>query len=157
MRKADVVVAFLLLVLGLGVLVEGWRLGIGWSTDGPQPGFFVFYLGLALGLSCLVLLAQARGRPDSPVGRNPFVEPGQFGSVVKVAVPAGLMILLTHPVGLYVAGGLYLGIYMRWIGHHSWALTVLLAVAIPVATFFLFEVWFLVPMPKGPLEAVLGY
>ena len=157
MRKADVVVALLLLGLGLVVLVEGWRLGIGWSTNGPQPGFFVFYLGLALGLSCLVLLAQARGRPDSPVGRNPFVEPGQFGSVVKVAVPAGVMIFLTHFVGLYVAGAVYLGIYMRWIGRHSWALTVLLAVAIPVATFLVFEVWFLVPMPKGPLEAVLGY
>jgi hypothetical protein len=157
MRKADVVVAVLLLVLGLGVLVEGWRLGIGWGTDGPQPGFFVFYLGLALGVSCLLLLGQALRRPDAPLGRKPFVEPGQFGSVAKVAAPAGLMIFLTHFVGLYVAGAVYLGIYMRWIGRHSWALTVLLAVAIPVATFLLFEVWFLVPMPKGPLEALLGY
>jgi len=157
MRKADVVVAVLLLVLGLGVLVEGWRLGIGWSTDGPQPGFFVFYLGLALGVSCLVLLAQARGRPDRPLDRKPFVEPGQFWPVAKVAMPAGLMILLTHPVGLYVAGGLYLGIYMRWIGRHSWALILLVAIGVPVVTFLVFEVWFLVPLPKGPLETRLGY
>jgi hypothetical protein len=47
--------------------------------------------------------------------------------------------------------------YMRWIGRHSWPVTVGLALAIPVATFFVFERWFLVPMPKGALEAWLGY
>jgi hypothetical protein len=26
-----------------------------------------------------------------------------------------------------------------------------------VVTFFVFETWFLVPMPKGPVEAWLGY
>jgi hypothetical protein len=36
-------------------------------------------------------------------------------------------------------------------------LTVLIAIAIPVATFLVFEVWFLVPLPKGPLETQLGY
>jgi hypothetical protein len=60
-------------------------------------------------------------------------------------------------VGLYVATALYMAFYMRWIGRHSWPVTVGLALAIPVATFFVFERWFLVPMPKGALEAWLGY
>jgi hypothetical protein len=34
---------------------------------------------------------------------------------------------------------------------------VALSVAVPVITFLIFEVWFLVPLPKGPLEAALGY
>jgi hypothetical protein len=46
---------------------------------------------------------------------------------------------------------------MRWVGRHSWLAVVGLAVGIPVATFLIFEKWFLVPMPKGPLEAWLGY
>jgi putative tricarboxylic transport membrane protein len=157
MRKADLVVACLLGVLAAVVVAEGWRLGIGWSTDGPRPGFFVFYLGLALCGSCVVLAAQAIRRGDAPIYRQRFVEREQLHSVARVAVPAGLMVVLTHFVGLYVAGGIYLGVYMRWIGRHSWGLTVLLAAAIPVATFLVFEVWFLVPMPKGPLEALLGY
>ena len=48
MRTADIVCGVLLVVVGVVVVVEGLRLGIGWSTDGPQPGFFVFYLGVAL-------------------------------------------------------------------------------------------------------------
>jgi putative tricarboxylic transport membrane protein len=65
--------------------------------------------------------------------------------------------VLTHVIGLYVSGALYLAAYMRWIGHHRWVTTVVVAIAIPVAAFLIFEVWFLVPLPKGPLEARLGY
>jgi hypothetical protein len=67
------------------------------------------------------------------------------------------MVLLTEFVGLYVAAALYLGIYMRWVGRHSWITVIVLAVSVPVLTFMIFELWFLVPMPKGPLEDWLGY
>ncbi len=30
-------------------------------------------------------------------------------------------------------------------------------VGVSLALFFMFERWFLVPLPKGPLEAMLGY
>jgi hypothetical protein len=157
MLKADVAVALLLLGLAVVVTAEGWRLGIGWSTDGPMPGFFVFYLGLALGIACLALVVRALRNRDAAFYRKAFVGRDQFTSVAKVAVPAASMILLTYPAGLYVAGAVYLAVYMRWIGRHSWATTALLSLAIPAVTFFVFEIWFLVPMPKGPLEAMLGY
>jgi hypothetical protein len=153
-RTADVVCGLFLAVVAAVVLVEGLRLGIGWSTDGPQPGFFVFYLGIAL-------LASATGAVVLAIRRDsatkPFVSLGQLRSVATVFLPALLMVGLTHAVGLYVSGALYLATYMRWIGRHSWALTALVAIAIPVATFLVFEVWFLVPLPKGPLETRLGY
>jgi hypothetical protein len=157
MRLADLVCAAVLLLGGVGVTGEGLRLGIGWSTDGPQPGFFVFYLGLALTIASAVVLGQAAWLTDAPLYRRPFLGPGQLAPVLKVAAPAAAMVLLTHWVGLYVAGAVYLALYMRWIGRHSWLLIVALAVAVPVVTFLIFEVWFLVPMPKGPLEAYLGY
>jgi len=31
------------------------------------------------------------------------------------------------------------------------------SVLVPLALFFMFEVWFLVPLRKGPLEAFFGY
>jgi len=153
-RTADVVCGLFLVVVAVVVLVEGLRLGIGWSTDGPRPGFFVFYLGVALLASAglTVVLAIRRGS-----AARPFVAPGQLRPVATVFLPAVLMVVLTHVVGLYVSGALYLATYMRWIGRHSWALTVLVAIGIPVATFLVFEVWFLVPLPKGPLETQLGY
>jgi putative tricarboxylic transport membrane protein len=157
MRRADTICAVVLLIGAVVVGGEGLRLGIGWSTDGPQSGFFVFYVGLALALSSAAVLGQAVFLSDAPLYRKSFVEPGQLAPVLKVAAPAAGMIVLTHWIGLYVAGGLYLAIYMRWIGRHPWSLTLPVSAAIPVVTFVIFEVWFLVPMPKGPLEALLGF
>jgi uncharacterized membrane protein len=67
------------------------------------------------------------------------------------------MVVLIQPAGLYVASALYIGFYMRWGGRHGWTAVVLCAVGIPLVTFLAFEKWFLVPMPKGPLETWLGY
>jgi hypothetical protein len=47
--------------------------------------------------------------------------------------------------------------FMRWFGQYRWSVAVAVGVFVPVATFFMFEVWFLVPLPKGPLETMLGY
>jgi hypothetical protein len=157
MRRADAICAAVLLAGALGVAWEGWRLGIGWSTDGPQSGFFVFYLGLALAAASAGVLAQSVVLGEVPLYRKPFLEPGQLRPVLTVLIPAAGMVVLTHVVGLYVAGALYVATYMRWIGRHSWFATLFVAVGIPAVTFLVFEIWFLVPMPKGPLEAFLGY
>jgi len=153
-RRADAVTAVLLAALALVVIGEGLRLQIGWGSDGPQPGFFVFYLGVALFASAALIVAAALRRHR---GGATFAEPEQVRSVATVLLPAVAMVVLTHVIGLYVSGALYLAAYMRWIGRHRWITTVLVAIAIPVAAFLVFEVWFLVPLPKGPLETRLGY
>jgi hypothetical protein len=153
MRTADIILASLLTALGLLVLAEAVRLGFRWGPDGPQSGFFPFWLAVILiGHSVAVVIRAVRRNSDKP-----FVAPGQLRSVLTVIVPAAAMVLVTQFLGLYVASALYLGFYVRRIGHHSWATALGLAFALPVATFVIFERWFLVPLPKGPLEAWLGY
>ena len=153
MRAADFVTASILMALGGVVLVDAIRLGIGWGTDGPRSGFFPFWLAVIMITTCAVILLQTAWRGS----REPFVTREQLGPVLKVIWPATAMVLLTHFIGLYVAAALYIGFYMRWVGRHSWTSVVAVAVAIPLVSFLIFELWFLVPMPKGPLEAWLGY
>ena len=71
--------------------------------------------------------------------------------------PATALVVLTQLIGLYVSAGLYLAFYMRWVGRHGWCAVLALALTVPVVAFLIFEIWFLVPMPKGPLEDWLGY
>jgi putative tricarboxylic transport membrane protein len=153
MRAADFVTASILMALGGVVLVDAIRLGIGWGTDGPRSGFFPFWLAVIMITTCAVILLQTFWRGS----REPFVTREQLGPVLKVIWPATAMVLLTHFIGLYVSAALYIGFYMRGVGRHSWASVVALAVAIPLVSFLIFELWFLVPMPKGPLETWLGY
>jgi putative tricarboxylic transport membrane protein len=153
MRAADYLTAFILMALGGIVLVDAMRLGIGWGTDGPRSGFFPFWLALIMIVTCAVIFVQTFWRGS----REPFVSREQLGPVLKVILPAAAMVLLTHFVGLYVAAALYTGFYMRWVGRHSWMSVVAVALAISVISFLIFELWFLVPMPKGPVESWLGY
>jgi len=153
MRVADLVTASALLLLGGVVVYDAARLGIGWGTDGPKSGFFPFWLGVLLIVMCAAILVQAARSGAA----RPFVRRESIGPVLKVLWPAVATVVLMQWIGLYLASVLYTGFYMRWIGRHSWLAVVAVAVGFPLAAFFMFEKWFLVPMPKGPLEEWLGY
>ena len=152
-RTVDLVTAAAILVLGAVVVADSLRLGAGWGSDGPKSGFFPFWLGTILVLSAAVLILQAWRRG----ARVPFVSKEKLRPVLIVLLPALGLVVATQWIGLYAASALYIGGYMRAVGAHRWLTVVLVAVGIPVVTFVVFEQWFLVPMPKGPLEAWLGY
>jgi putative tricarboxylic transport membrane protein len=152
-RTADVLTAAVLILLGAVVIADAVRLGVGWSTDGPQSGFFPFWLAVILVVASGLVLTRAGWRAT----RQPFVTRPQLDRVLTVLGPAVALVVLTHLVGLYVAATLFIGFYMRSIGRYGWLATLPLAVGFPLLTFLVFERWFLVPMPKGPLEAWLGY
>jgi putative tricarboxylic transport membrane protein len=153
MRAADLATASILVLLGGVVVLDSMRIGIDWSTDGPRSGFFPFWLGVILIVAAVTIGIQAWRRSTA----KSFVSREQLGPVLKVLWPAVSMVILIQPLGLYVAAALYLSFYMRWVGRHGWLAVVLCALGIPLLTFVVFEMWFLVPMPKGPLEAWLGY
>ena len=159
MRLVDVITATLLLLLSALVMYDALQLGAGWGTEGPQSGFFPFWLAALLAAVSAALCIQAwRRRQDEA-----FVTRERFVPVIKVLGPLTGFVVLTDPpgpwqgLGLYVAAGLYLAFYMRWVGRHDWRTVVALATVVPVVTFLIFETWFLVPMPKGPVEAWFGY
>jgi hypothetical protein len=110
-----------------------------------------------------VLVQTLRGS-----ARRPFVTRERLTPVLTMLGPALAFVILTTgvtvfgitllpAVGLYVAAAGYLAFSMRWLGNHRWSVIVVLAIGLPVVTFLVFERWFLVPMPKGPLEAWLGF
>ena len=154
-RKADVVVALILAGAGVLVIIDSLRLGMGWAADGPQSGYFPFYIGLLLVVTSLGTIGVTLfGRDQS---RGVFVERAQFRDVLKVLVPTAVFVALIGFIGIYVASALFIGAFMRWLGRFRWRTIIIVAVSVPFALFLLFEIWFLVPLPKGPLEDFLGY
>jgi putative tricarboxylic transport membrane protein len=153
MRTAELVTASVLVFLGGIVLFDAVRLGFGWGPDGPRSGFFPFWLALIMVSVSVVIIVQAVWSAED----KSFISREQLSPVLKVLWPAIAAVALMHFVGLYVSAALYMGFYMRWIGRHSWTTVFLVALAISLGSFLVFEKWFLVPMPKGPLEQWLGY
>lgn len=154
-RSANIVVALLLIAVGGLVIADSLRLGIGWAEDGPRPGYFPFYTGLLIVVSSLCTIALTLwGRVQST---GSFVGREQFRSVLKVFVPTVIYVALIGFIGIYVASALFIGTFMRWLGRFSWITIVITSIAVPFFLFLIFELWFLVPLPKGPLEDLLGY
>ena len=85
-----------------------------------------------------------------------FVEVGQLKLVLSVLVPALLYAGLIAAMGIYVASAVFVAFFMRWLGKYPWWKVAAVAIGTSVAFFLVFEVWFQVPLPKGPLENWLG-
>ena len=87
-----------------------------------------------------------------PTGAWRIVALGSLGfGVYQILWTVGLQ---TIPAG---DSALLIAAFMRWLGHYGWGMVAAVAVGVPVATFLVFEKWFLVPLPKGPIEAYLGF
>src|SRR4051812_35920950 len=112
MRSAEIAVALILFALGALVVFDSFRLGSRWGSDGPEAGYFPFYVGLLICISSVVILVQSlRGRS---VKRDAvFVEWQPLRQVLSVLVPAALFVLGIQLIGLYVAAAIYIAGFMR--------------------------------------------
>lgn len=155
-RAMEIGVSLFLLTGSAVVITDSTRLGFRWQEgEGPAPGYFPFYIALGLATASAVNLVKAvvgsRGDGGS------FVTRGSFLRVLAVLIPTIAYVFAMNWLGLYVSSALFITLFMLAIGREGLLRAVLVGVAVPLFFFFMFEKWFLVPLPKGPLEAVLGY
>ena len=80
----------------------------------------------------------------------------QLKAVFSVAIPTLFYVLLIQYLGIYVASTVFIAGFMVWLGKYSWFKAAVVGVGVSVVFFVMFEVWFNVQLPKGPLEALLG-
>ncbi|MCX7891119.1 MAG: tripartite tricarboxylate transporter TctB family protein [Burkholderiales bacterium] len=152
-RTMELVVAAIVFAFGAVVVYDSARLGAEWADDGPQAGYFPFYIGLLTCLAAVIVFAKAA---FDARGRKAFVGVGQLAMVLKLFVPTVVFVALIQVVGLYFASTLFIAFFMIWLGKYAWIKAVPVAVAVNLSLFLLFEVWFKVPLPKGPIEAAFG-
>ena len=159
MRSAEIIVALLLLAFGLVIAVASYSLGAKWADDGPQAGYFPFYIGTIIALSSLVTLAQTL-LDRTPGGQKSFVERGQLKQVMAVLLPALVYVLGIQWFGIYLASAVYMAVFMVWLGKYAWWKAVTLGVAVSALLFVTFEIWFQVALHKGTLYnplSLVGY
>jgi putative tricarboxylic transport membrane protein len=154
-RWPELLVAAFLMVLAVLVITDSLRVGIGWADDGPKAGYFLFYIGLLLLASSTWVAVTTL--LQWPKLTQSFVEREAFSGVVAVAWPSLVYVGLIAFLGIYVASVVLIAYFMKRHGKYGWATTVAVSVGVMAVFFVVFERWFLVPLPKGPLEALFGY
>jgi putative tricarboxylic transport membrane protein len=152
-RWPELLLALLLMAAGVLVIVDSLRVGIGWADDGPRSGYFPFYIGIGLFCaSAWIALTQLRAWHKT----ESFAEKSQLASVWAIAWPMVIYVGLVAWLGIYVASVVLIAYFMLRHGKHSALLTAAVSLGVPIVCYLTFERWFLVPLPKGPLENLLG-
>jgi putative tricarboxylic transport membrane protein len=150
-RAVEIAVSLCTACFGAIVVAGALKVGIGWGAEGPRPGFFPFYIGLMIIAASAVNLIHAR--LTDPRLRS--AEWSQLRQVLRVLVPTAIYVVIIPYVGIYLASAALIAVFMLWLGNYRWSLTAAVSIGVPIAIYLMFEKFFLVPLPKGPLEQLL--
>ncbi len=154
MSVVEVGTALAFALAGAAAIGDSLRIGTGWGSDGPKSGTFPFWIGLILIAASTATLVQAvRSRAESGL----FASWTQLRLVASVLVPTAVYVGAIPFTGIYVASAALVAWFMHRLGGFGWAQSAAAGLAVAVVCFLLFEIWFLVQLPKGPLETWLGY
>ena len=152
-RTLEIITSACLLALAIVIMWDSRRIGAGWGQSGPESGYFPFYVGALMGLASTVNLIKAwcMSREKS------FVSVDEIRLVSAMFFPALAFVFAMQWLGIYVSGTLLIAFFMRWQGKFSYAKCASVAIGTSLVLFAMFEIWFKVPLLKGPLEALFGY
>ena len=157
MRWMELIVAAFFSGIGLLVVIDSFRTGYRWSSDGPQPGYFPFYIGCTLIVGAAVVAVQTLLDWKKSENVEPFVTFAQLRLIMTILIPTCLFVLGVVLIGFYVSSVLFISSFMVWQGKYSHLKSALVGLCVSGALFLLFDVWFLLPLPKGPIETFFGY
>jgi hypothetical protein len=153
-RSVELGVALVIAAFALIVVAGSVQAGIGWGAEGPKAGFFPFYVALVILGSSIGNFVMA---VSQPADNRLFAEWGQLAQVVTMLVPTTIYVALVPWIGIYVASALLIAVFMRGFGGYGWGMVAAVSIGVPAAIFVIFEKWFLLPLPKGPIEAHFGF
>ena len=154
MRRAELACSLGLVALAAICAWYAQELPIGWVTgEGPGGGFFPFWLSVIMGVTAVAVGVQEFLKDSAPRrAAQRFFAEGGLRQVLLIAIPGFIMVALIDVISTYLAAMIFLFYYTRAIGKHSWPITLLVTVAVPVGIFLLFEKFLLIPLPKGYLD-----
>ena len=151
-KTVETGVTLMIALFGVIVIAGSVKAGINWGAEGPRAGFFPFYIGIFIVVSSAINLWNGLREDNDEL----FAEWGQLRQVMSVVIPTAIYVGAMPFTGLYVASIIFIAWFMRWLGKYPWLVVLAVALGMPIVTYFIFERWFLVPLPKGPVEEWLG-
>jgi len=185
-RTVEIATAVAVALTGAVVAAESLTHDIGWNETGPGSGYFPFRVGLLLIAASLLRAWQgARGtgpasitggagsaslsqtvrgtgsasfenHASGPVDTISFVTRDELRRSLSIFWPTAALVFAMFPLGCYLPSGVYLAWMVRRHGGRGWLLSAAYGAVVMVAFFLVFDLWFRVPLAKGPLEAAFG-
>jgi putative tricarboxylic transport membrane protein len=146
-RAVETGIVVFLLISGVVIFAESLRLGPTWGESGPQAGFFLFVLSIAMMVGTLgVAYVNAYRHPDM----RPFFEaPQEVEDLLKVGLPILALVLLIPLLGIYAGAGVYLAFFMAWYGKFRWYSALAGGILLPAVLWIMLREGFNISMPMS--------
>jgi putative tricarboxylic transport membrane protein len=153
-RTAELLMALMMGIFSIYLMFKSAELETGWiENEGPGGGTWPFWLSAVMLLSCIgILYNWYRRKGAIATSEKTYIEAHVLMDVTAVTVALIITVGLFSFIGIYGALPLFLIFYLRFLGKHSWRLTTILAVSIPVVIFYFFEIVLKIILPKGITE-----
>ncbi len=151
MRLGEIITAGVLALLSIYMMFKSTELNIGYVRgEGPGGGFWPFWLS-ALMLISTGWIAFNWYRRTSPPSQSDEPVLDEYGWKMLFLVGGSILVFvgLIPVISMYGAIAVFLIYYLKFLGRHSWPLTLVLAIGLPIGFFFFFEGVMRITMPKG--------
>lgn len=161
MRRSEIVTAGILALFSVYLMWKSTELDVGYiAGEGPGGGAWPFWLsGVMLVCTILIGLRGFRRQSVPAQSQEPLLD--RYGRKMLLMVGGGIFgfIALIDILSMYGAMFVFLVYYLRFLGRHSWRLTMTFAIVVPIAFFFFFEALMRITLPKGLpfLEPVFNF
>ena len=152
-RTAELLMGIATLLLSLGLMWNVWSdgLNIGWVEGrGPGAGMWPFWLSLGMAMaSAATLVRWVQGKTPESRSLEPYVARETLFLVVVSALSLLILLVLMNIIGTYLSLMLFMLFYVRFLGKHTWRMTMSFVIGAPIFVYLLFEVALTKYLPKG--------
>lgn len=148
MRRPYQITAVAMLFLAAFVAVESMKLRY-YTSLGPGPGFFSFWLALLLGALAVVMLLQATFGQSERASADFFASPAGYLRMGAVVLALAGAAALLQPLGFRLTMlAVYIGLLCA-LGRQRLIVTVLVSLAGSFGVYHMFVHWLNIPLPIG--------
>ncbi|RJR31001.1 MAG: tripartite tricarboxylate transporter TctB family protein [Desulfobacteraceae bacterium] len=150
MQKHDTLSGLFLLAISLAVCTGSVKLGVG-TLHEPGSGFFPLASGLALGVFALLILYRA----GSETRADSFWTSGANKRAIYLTLALLLLYaIILEPLGFIGSTIVLFLLFSRFVSGHRWKTSIFFAVAVSLATYFVFTLLLRAPLPGGVVERI---
>jgi hypothetical protein len=135
--------------LGLAVFLKSLTYPLG-TLRKPGGGFLPLIASvLLMGLSAQLTLQAFRGREVDKSSESPFFPEKEAPRRILLGF-AGLLAYryLLPVIGFAASTAVFIFFLSRFLGRYSWVVSAVFAVITAVVSYYLFEAWLKIPMPR---------
>jgi hypothetical protein len=152
MRNYDLGSGLLCLLIGMGFVIGGVKMGLG-PVSAPGAGFFPTMIGGILStLSLALLITTALGKTRAMEKQRFWKEKNSWVKISLVLLSLILFMVLLEYLGYIATTIIFVFFLMKFVGKKGWRISIVMAVLVSLGSYALFKMALGVALPRGLIK-----